>query len=94
MTAPPVALLQKPEPAPQPFRGRRLNQDPHQDRDDGDGRDHLRTGRFRAEVYALCVQPVAAIVAPRGAGGGRRRDSLIGGHIPDRSEQDEYLDRM
>src|SRR6266851_3169081 len=44
--------FQKPEPAAQPFGGRGLDQDRHQDGDEGDGGDHLRAGRFHAEQQA------------------------------------------
>src|SRR3984893_8592033 len=47
-----LAVLQKPEPAAEPFGGRGLDQDRHQDGDEGDRRDHLRAGRLHAQEQA------------------------------------------
>src|ERR1700682_4977347 len=46
------AVLQQTEPAAKPLGGRRLDQDGHQDGDEGDGSDHLRAGRLDAEQQA------------------------------------------
>src|SRR5258708_36246512 len=44
--------FQKPQTASQPSGGRRLDQDRHQDCDEGDGCDHLRAGRLHAQQQA------------------------------------------